>query len=93
MPKTRLEAWMSVLSAHDVDFRGWSKSPRGRSNASSASLAAPVEPTRSRMKVHPVSLGMAISVLIWSLPLMNRGKSSSQEKELAEIKTVCKSCT
>jgi hypothetical protein len=93
MPKARLEAWMSAQSACDVDSRGWSRSPKGRSNASSASVAAPVEPTKSRIKIHPVSLGTAISALIYSLPLTNRAKSFLQEKELAETKTVCKSCT
>jgi hypothetical protein len=93
MPDTRLGLWMSVLSAHDVDFRGWSRSPRGRSNASSVSPAAPEEQTKFSTRNPLVSLGTAILQRIYSPRLTNKGKSFLQEKELAETKTVCKSCT
>ena len=93
MPETRLGLWMSVLSAHDVDSRGWSRSPRGRSNASSVSLAVPAEQTKYSTRNLLAYLGTAISQQIYSPRLTNKGKSFLQEKELAETKTVCKSCT
>lgn len=93
MPDTRLGAWMSVPSAHDVDSRGWSRSPKGRSNASSVSLAALEEPTKYNTKPLPVFHGTATLQQTLSPRLMNRASYFSQEKELAETKTVCKSCT
>jgi hypothetical protein len=88
MPKARLGGWMSAQSAHDADFRGWSRSPKGRSKDSSASVAALVGQTRfSTMGLH-VSLGMATSQKTLLHPLTKRVKNFSQENVLAEIAIV-----
>jgi hypothetical protein len=79
---------MSAQSAHDVDFRGLSRSPKGRSNASSVSVAALVELTRFNTMSHRVFLGMATLPQTLLRPLTKRVKYFSQEKELAETAIV-----
>lgn len=88
MPKDRLEMWMSEQSAHDVAIRGWSKSPKGRSQGLSAKAAAlAAQPQFSRVKP-AASLGMGILQQTWLHHLMKRAESSCPEKGLAETQTV-----
>ncbi len=88
MPKDRLEMWMSEQSAHDVAIRGWSKSPKGRSQGLSAKAAALAEQPQFSQAKLGAYLGMGILQQTWSHHLTKRANYSCPEKGLAETQIV-----
>jgi len=85
---TKLGLWMSVQSAHDAVFRGWSRNPKGRSQDRSASVAALAGPTQFSGKTASAYLGMARSHPTWLRHLTKKAKFFFPEKEFAETQTV-----
>lgn len=88
MPNDMLEMWMSEQSAHDAAIRGWSRSPKGRSQGLSAKVAALAEQPQFSQVKPAASLGMGILQQTWLHHLMKRAESSCREKGLAETQTV-----
>lgn len=80
--------WMSELSAHDADFRGWSRNPKGRRPDLSVSPAAFAEPTQFSREIPAASLGMVTLQGTWLHQSMKKATTFSPEKELAGIRTV-----
>ena len=80
--------WMSVQSAHDVAFRGWSRNPKGRSQDRSALVAALAEPAQFSGETASAYLGMELSQPTWLLHLTKRVENFFPEKEFAEMQTV-----
>ena len=88
MRNDKLEMWMREQSAHDAVFRGWSRSPKGRSQDRSASVAALAELPQFNGKTASAYLGMAHLQPTWLPHLMKRVENFFREKEFAETQTV-----
>lgn len=88
MPNDRLGLWMNELSARDVDFRGWSRSPKGRSQDRSAKAAALGGLTQYNSMAAGVFLGMDTLQRTWLHRSMKKATNFYPEKELAVTQTV-----